>query len=877
MFSTFTAAPAAASVDPSANSASPSGSHTGLRRPGASSNLPARTKPKRSQVSRACDWCRVHRIKCDNAYPCHNCQARGGQCSNKGSPQVRTLPQAFREIEKLRQRVKELEEELGNSRSAAAAAAAADQHQPEHASPQLVPKELQIGLINTSASLVDSAPSRSPQSSGPRRYWEGVHASPNNSHAKQFFGPSSLLYFIKRMEDFLATTLQQPVRDQPIWFNSASKSFASPFPERANEFAEPPAEIAGRGNHGLHVSDHEQYLNTTQEEFFLNLFWQSYHSSMQIIDETAFREHYKSLCDVPGRSRRPSALVDIIVAICMQYGIALLPPQEGGAGGSERASESAKNLEQAGVPDVVVGIDDATIAGRWHYFRCQALLTAELESPTITTLQCHIFSVIYLCNASFQTTAHSTLGLAVRTAQILGLHLEPSEDTPHVDRELRKRIWWTLQTVEIKTCMKLGRPLMTSSPPEMCSLPSDDYQLALLSSSTTSVDGGVTWLTYSVQNTKLVLAARATHVAFFDRCDELLTRHDCATIYENDIVQEECAEFLQAYLRGTHGLQTWLQAVPEGLKSRRKDGGEAYSTDCSALEVERFAPTWLQRHRLLLELLYHNLSMNLFRPFITFPSAQHCQLSSTPSAPSSLTSPAGAPLSLTFTNRATPLSDQNAKSCVRHAIALTTMIHEALRNTELLGGWHEAFQWQWNAAVALIGFIFSDSGSELYQDARRAIDHAIEVFEIFGRHFAVGTSAASVTRDLAATADRLLSLPLQARAEDGRSADGGLSGDEGFVPTFVGSGGMSSSSAEESQSVSPNLGGIIGLGPKEIKSTGSVLDMAMGNDDAVRSLLDGTMNMAYGVDSFGGFEFSFPEAAHFFEGWTNYSTGTGNT
>lgn len=51
---------------------------------------------KRSQVSRACDWCRVHRIKCDSNHPCRNCQIRGGKCSNEGTNEVRTLPHAIR-------------------------------------------------------------------------------------------------------------------------------------------------------------------------------------------------------------------------------------------------------------------------------------------------------------------------------------------------------------------------------------------------------------------------------------------------------------------------------------------------------------------------------------------------------------------------------------------------------------------------------------------------------------------------------------------------------------------------------------------------------------------------------------------------------------
>lgn len=162
---------------------------------------------------------------------------------------------------------------------------------------------------------------------------------------------------------------------------------------------------------------------------------------MQIIDEVEFKEHYKSLWVAPGKSRKPSALVDIVLALCMQYGVAFVP-----------RSDTTQQTQAD------VGTNDATIAGRWLYRRSQTLLSTELESPSLMTLQCHILAVYYLCNASFQKMAHSTLAVAVRTAQILGLHLEPPESLPRKSKELRRRLWWTLFTVESKTCMKLGRP-----------------------------------------------------------------------------------------------------------------------------------------------------------------------------------------------------------------------------------------------------------------------------------------------------------------------------------------------------------------------------------------------------------------------------------
>ena len=483
--------------------------------------------------------------------------------------------------------------------------------------------------------------------------------------------------------------------------NSASRSFASPTssaPRRVNTIeSRTYSESPTNGD----------YLTAIQEDYFLNLFWQSCHSIYQILDESEFKEHYKSLWATSGTSRKPSALVDIVLALCMQYGIAFMP----------RSSVSA---------DSDVDSNDATIAGRWFYRRCQLLLNCELESPSISTLQCQIFSCVYLCNASFQNMAHSTLATAVRTAHILGLHLEPSLDLPQARRELHRRLWWTLYAVEIKTCMKLGRPWSAQLSQVTCSLPADDHDSALQSgSSFASIGPNATWLTYTIQSIKLQLATNAIYVSFYHKCAEILSTLEVRDLYSNPDSLEKCAAFLTA---DKTRLEHWLSSLPDALKTRRRGDGVPFSTDRSTLEVELFAPAWLQRQRLLLELLYHNLSMNTYRPFINFLRSA----------------------------TETPESDSHAIFSVAHAQAMTQIMHQIFTATDILSGWHEAFQWQWNATLTLLGYILAYPLSPSTASARTYIDRSIEVFERLGKNFAQAASAANVTRNLVTKADYLV-------------------------------------------------------------------------------------------------------------------------
>ena len=509
------------------------------------------------------------------------------------------------------------------------------------------------------------------------------------------------------MTSYLAMALQEPHHEHQMQLNSARKSYSSPAsPRRINSQDNLVPRVA--------TPMGGEHLTEIQEDYFLGLFWQSYHCIYHIIDEAEFREHYKSLWTTPGAPRSASALVDIVLAMCMQYGVTFLP-----------------RLNVTTDPKADINGNDATIAGRWYYQRCQSLLAEELESPSITTLQCYIFSVIYLCNASFQNTAHSILALAIRTAQTLGLHLEPPEDMPRVQRELRKRLWWTLYSLESQEGMELGRPSIIQIPRVTHTLPADDQELSMRSgahSVSTGAGGSATCLTCILQSIKLILTTRAIYSAFYAKCAEVLETNGGKSLYHNPDSLETCAGFLQSSMSS---LQSWLDELPHALKMPRKGNGTPLSTDRSALDLEPFTPLWLQRQRLLLELRYHTFAMSLYQPFISY--------------------------SRPFSSQSRPLAEANSVSCLNHAMALTHITRQVLAETDVLGGWHEAFRWQWNAALSILGFVLACPVHPCTPAARRAITVAIAVFDVFSDNFAVAVSAAAIVRAVAAKADVLVS------------------------------------------------------------------------------------------------------------------------
>ncbi|KAH8193693.1 hypothetical protein TruAng_012141 [Truncatella angustata] len=450
------------------------------------------------------------------------------------------------------------------------------------------------------------------------------------------------------------------------------------------------------------------YLTPVQEEYFINMFWETYHTSfVPIVDERQFKKHYQSLWVRSSNFRKPSALVDIILAMCMQVGISALP--------SERQGAIAEN-------------NDATIAGRWHYRRAQMLLSLESESPTIATLQCHLLCIAYLCGGSFHNMVDIACALSVRTAHALGLHLEAPGTISEQERQMRRRLWWAVYLVDSKIGMKLGRPFLLSDHHVMPDLPGDDLDAAVGSGSTFAPIGmNTTWLSFNLQQTKLYQNVRTAHVSFYAKEPVL---DDGQMLWDNAHALEDYAQCLSPHTRDLDG---WAAEVPMALRVNRKNGGLTLSTDGTELDLEQFAPMWLQRQRVLLELTYHHLCVDLYRPLI----------------------------SLTTVSTVGLLTEGVGAKCAAHAIALSKITHQVLSSTSILNGWHEAFQWQWSAAMTLIGFLVSYPHGSLARSAREAVDLAIAVFDIFGVGFVVAANAAKIARELIIRVDSLTDAKIQ--------------------------------------------------------------------------------------------------------------------
>ncbi|KAH6691350.1 fungal-specific transcription factor domain-containing protein [Plectosphaerella plurivora] len=647
----------------------PAGSRPSSVAPSPAPSAAETVRPKRKQVARACDWCRIHRVKCDTEQPCRNCRARGGECSNNGSlSQVRTLPRAIREIETLRQRIQELEESVesvrleSDSQKSMSRSPAPPQFSSSPSSVSQRSRKLSDGRQD------DASPFR-----GLSRQNSSLTSLPLApvSPGKHFHGPSSAESFLELINSHL--------RSSPEDAPNLTSSGSAPAPLFQQSWQA-----------GGNVPFSGVELTRVQESYFIGLFCNSWHCCYNVLDDAGFRNHWKSLwitdAGTVSPSRKPSSLVDIVIGLGMQYASIVKPHDL-----STRAQ---------------LDTQEVSVLSRWLYRRCQTIIMDDIEKPSLRTAQSQFLSVLYLDNTSRPATAYAMLAASLRTSEALGLHLEPSSEFAAAEQELRKRVWWSLTSYDINLCIRLGRPWGTSlgEATSTCSLPSDNVDRSV-PALPTDLEDGVTALSYALHVSKLALAGR-----------------------QSDSVGS-LDESMQA-------LQSWVEAVPDGLKTARREGGLPYSTDGTELEIDTFSPPWLQCQRLLLETQYHNLALTLCRSSIVFPEPGN---SPTPPA------------------QPTGQAPRNAELAARHAICVTQLLHQVMRESDMLNGWREPFNVQWNAAITLAGFIVAyPRGGDVTQAAHRALATSVQVLKTMGNFLVEVLRPIEAADNLAAQTERFV-------------------------------------------------------------------------------------------------------------------------
>lgn len=616
------------------------------------STTPNTSKRKRTTVLRACERCRRNRVKCDNGRPCENCRLRRQPCSREPSSDPR-------EIEQLRSRIAELEEQF-----------------------QRTPESLEASHSTTS------------EYSSPSWSWPDawVDDPQNPGESPRYFGPTSFVYFSSRVCQNLDKLFHRAKLGTDL------KSFT------INETS------------GVLSEENDQIENLPsrrQEEFLLGLFWQSYHFVFPVVDEADFCSHYDSLWGSldydnpeslePETTRAPSALADIAVALCIQH--------------------TASMMADDGPSQSVYSSRD----GDWLFYRCQRALSSPQTRPSLYTLQCIIYSIVYLVNSSCLELAHRSLANAVHTAYSLGLHHNsPGDVSLESFRNTRNQVWWALYCFDSLLSFKLGHPCMIN--PANITVNEPELLIPGHTETITNKPGEFSKPWYFSQYLKLTCKMRSVSADVLQTCAHLMSQHGSTLpIHDEPSVRQRCSAHLKDAIKPLHA---WAQEVPSFLRLKRQGDGESFSTANARLDIDHYLPLWVQRQRVLLELSYHNAMHSLFRLFMKIPHN-----------PPSISPGIGATFPTT--------SDRNDVHALDHAVTSIRIIDQVLSQSDILNSWHDAYHYAWDAALTIFAYTLVHPLCPYTFAARNAIDTAKGIFDAFFQHgFPTAAEASRITVEL---------------------------------------------------------------------------------------------------------------------------------
>lgn len=384
-------------------------------------------------------------------------------------------------------------------------------------------------------------------------FWKGIQVRMHST--SRYFGPSSTYAFLGRTLAFLNSASEETMEINQLVPEIRSERRALPNPTLQST-----------------------QMQFSQEQLFLNLFWETFHSLTPILAEDDFRAHYMALWT--GDERQASPLVDILLALCIQYG---------------RNFVGDENMED--------GIS------RFYFERCRHQLAELWEYPSMEMVQSYIFMVIYLLNSAEFTSARSVLVQAVNVAYVLGLHFKHSTPGQYQD-DCGSRAWNKLFVLDVKLSIELGLPPcinLNDAQQNISNKSSESEPLAdrFIGRSV----GDKVWV---AEEFKLFEAARIAHTQFFS--GKLGTRH----IYTDAKELERLAELMTRCLENIHAWYRQLLGHSEIALQIYKS--VSISPPSSVLDTS--TPFGMQLQQIFLKLEYHQICLSFHRLFFIYFTPQ---------------------------------------------------------------------------------------------------------------------------------------------------------------------------------------------------------------------------------------------------------------
>ncbi|KAJ8105521.1 hypothetical protein OPT61_g10123 [Boeremia exigua] len=421
------------------------------------SAAPGLYRKRQKLTSTACEPCRSRKIRCDGNKPtCEACSKRSQQCVYHATPDIKS---ANAYVDSLVSRVAQLEQELNNARTTILRLSTTPGVPAEPQSPQ-PPPHPQQPLSNIDPRLLPDY-ERSAAQHGSVDAMGGGAGIDTVDDGQTFYGSSSALGFTRQM---YGSILQ---KDPNI------SEFGT------TEVASSAHEVSSSSTVAYMPPDTFSLFPRELSDRLLSLYWKRVHILYPFLHEDSFNRAYEDLWkpSFEHHSRTNPSL---------------------GLGASKESGPSSVVFHCAlnAALALAMHFSDLPLSERERLSsaclaKSKQLLRLNLfDDGNIALVQTLLLLTQYFQSTTWPNKCWTSIGLACRLAQGLGLHIEEDrlkQSTLAAESEIRRRVWHGCVTMDIIVSMTLGRPAMlVGTPARSLPRPLDGFNEALI------VDGGDT-------------------------------------------------------------------------------------------------------------------------------------------------------------------------------------------------------------------------------------------------------------------------------------------------------------------------------------------------------------------------------------------------
>lgn len=389
----------------------------------------ATPRKRQKLTTTACEPCRNRKIRCDGNKPtCEACAKRSQQCIYQATPDIKS---ANEYVDSLVNRVAQLEQELNNAH---ATILRLSNNPIVPAEPQPPPQQIihqqPFGNIDPRL-LPEHERAALEQSSVDAMGGDAGIDTPDNGQT--FYGSSSAHEFTRQM---YGTILQNNTAPSMTESTEASPSLQQPSASATAYMA----------------SENFSLLPRELADHLMHLYWDRVHVLYPFLHKTSFMGAYEDLW-------KPA----VEYKLRNRPGLGLGASKDSGP--SSVIFHCAFNAAMAlGMQFADLPLDEKERVSATCLAKSKDLLRLDLfDNGDIALVQTLLLLTQYFQSTHWPNKCWTTIGLACRLAQGLGLHVEGAsieQQLSVAECEMRRRAWHGCVTLDIIVSMTLGRPAM---------------------------------------------------------------------------------------------------------------------------------------------------------------------------------------------------------------------------------------------------------------------------------------------------------------------------------------------------------------------------------------------------------------------------------